>query len=295
MKKKMPPSRDSVDLSGDPLLASLQGQSADFAGRGVVVTGGAAGIGRAIAVAFALAGARVIVFDVNVEKGEELQTLLRKLSPQSQFLRTDLSDPAAVKRAEDVFRGPDAIDILINNAATTGRLGPFPQAEQSDWESVFRVNLMAPFQLSHAFAKGLIANQKKGAIVNVHTIQTLVPVPNYTAYVTSKGGMDAMTLAMAVDLAPYGIRVNGVRVGSVLTENYLTVLPPALKQKVDQGMDATELLDARAATLLNRMGRPADIAKVVLFLASDAADFVTGTIVKADGGRSISRKVEPLL
>ena len=139
----------------------------------------------------------------------------------------------------------------------------------------------------------LVKSGRPGAIVNILTIQTGLPVPGYCAYIAGKGGLDSLTLGLATDLAPHGIRVNGVRVGSILTENYLAVLPPGLKREVAEG--GTAVLDRRAATLLGRMGRPVEIARVVLFLASDRASYLTGSIVRADGGRAISRKVEPLL
>jgi NAD(P)-dependent dehydrogenase (short-subunit alcohol dehydrogenase family) len=281
------------------LLAQLAGKepagAARYRGRAVVVTGGAAGIGRAIALGFALAGARVTILDRDRKAGAQTLKLLRKFSPQSQFLATDLCEPADVERAAKVFQGPAGADILVNNAAMLGRLAPMHETDPAAWGRVTQANLLAPARLSQLLARSLIARRRKGTIINVLTIQTVLPVPNYSPYIASKGGLDALTLSMAVDLAPFGIRVNGIRVGCVLTETFLDVLPAALQRQVAAGADATDLLDARAATLLNRMGRPAEIAKVALFLASDSADFLTGSIIRADGGRAISRKVEPLL
>lgn len=299
--RKSPVSRKSRPsaLSADPLLALLEKKESTagqrFRGRGVVVTGGASGIGRAIALGFVLAGARVTILDLDRKKGAQTLKLLRKFAPQSRFVPADLCKPADVERAAKVFTGPAGADILINNAAMLGRLAPVHELEASTWGRVAQANLLAPARLSQLLARSLIARGRKGTIINVLTIQTMLPVPNYSAYIASKGGLDALTLSMAVDLAPFGIRVNGIRVGCILTENYLNVLPPALKRQVDAGVDATRLLDQRTATLLNRMGRPAEIAKVALFLASDGADFLTGSIIRADGGRAISRKVEPLL
>jgi NAD(P)-dependent dehydrogenase (short-subunit alcohol dehydrogenase family) len=115
--------------------------------------------------------------------------------------------------------------------------------------------------------------------------------------VVSKGGMEALTLAMAVDLAPHGIRVNGIRVGPVITDRYYELMPERLKREVASAPrdEAIAVLDRQAATLVGRMGRPSDIAPVALFLASEESGFLTGSIVNADGGRMISRKVEPLL
>lgn len=286
--------------SSDPLLAGLESLSRGrgrFGGRGVVVTGAATGIGRAIAIAFAREGARVVALDIDAPAGAKTLDLVKRHSPRSEFLRADLRDPDAVKEAAGKFIGGRGADILVNNAASIGRTGPAHLLEESDCESVLRTNVLGPFQLSRLAARAMIDRGAKGTIINILTIQTGSPVPGYSAYVTSKGAADAMTLALAVDLAPFGIRVNGIRVGSVLTENFLRVLPERLKGQMDAkgGGPDLEVLDNRAATLLGRMGRPAEIAKVALFLASDDAGFMTGSVVRVDGGRSISRKVEPLL
>lgn len=278
-------------------MGGLESISHDFAGRSVVVTGGATGIGKAIALAFAIAKARVVMLDVDRARGEVTMAELKRYSPDSIFLPTDLRDPDAVALAAEQFRGKRGAEILINNAATTGRIAPAHELERSECEAVIRTNLLGPFLLSRLAARGMIARRAKGSIINILTIQTGSPVPGYSAYVASKGAMDALTSALAVDLAPFGIRVNGLRVGSVLTENYLHVLPDKLKRRVRarDAAGAFKVLDDRAATLLGRMGRPAEIAKVALFLASDDASFLTGSVVRADGGRAISRRVEPLL
>jgi glucose 1-dehydrogenase len=209
-------------------------------------------------------------------------------------VRVDLRDAAAVAAVGRLFHGRSGADILINNAATIGRVAPFHKLKWKECDSVLRANLAGPFLLSQRAAAGMIDAGRVGCMVNILTIQTALPVPGYSAYVASKGGLDALTLAMAVDLAPHGIRVNGVRVGSVLTENYIAALPPALKREVESGAGVSAL-HQRAATLLGRMGLPVEIARVVLFLASEQASYLTGCILRADGGRAISRKTEPLL
>jgi NAD(P)-dependent dehydrogenase (short-subunit alcohol dehydrogenase family) len=282
-------------FASDPLLAGFSAwkPSAEFRGKSVVVTGGASGIGRAIAVAFALEGARVTILDRDAARGRATARLLRRLSPRSGFVRVDLRDAAAVARAGRLFAGPRGAGLLVNNAAMVGRIAPFHELDWKDCAGVLHANLSAPFLLAQRAAAGLVKARRQGSIINILTIQTVLPVPGYSAYIASKGGLDSLTLSMATDLAPHGIRVNGVRVGCVLTENYLAVLPPALKREVDSA--GVGVLDQRVATLLGRMGQPAEIARVVLFLASEKANYLTGSIVRADGGRAISRKAEPLL
>lgn len=284
-------------LAADPLLATLINKKSSggrYRGKGVVVTGGASGIGRAIAIAFALEGARITILDFNRERGRETAKLLRDISSGSRFICVDLRDYAAVGRLKRLFAGKNGAEILVNNAAMGGRIAPVHTLKWEECDALLRVNLGGPFLLSQCAAAGMIKADRKGSIVNILTIQTALPVPGYSAYIAGKGGLDALTLAMAVDLAPHGIRVNGVRVGSVLTDNFLSVLPPELKRRVESE-EGVAALDRRAATLLGRMGLPVEIARVVLFMASEEAGYLTGSIVRADGGRALSRKVEPLL
>ena len=126
----------------------------------------------------------------------------------------------------------------------------------------------------------MVRQESKGTIINVLTIQTRSPLPGHSAYVASKGGLEALTLSMAVDLADQGIRVNGIQVGYVLSDSFRELL----------GEEKGEV-----PTLLGRMGTPEEIAEVAVFLASEKASFLTGSVVRADGGRMISRKKEPLL
>lgn len=261
-----------------------------FRGRGVVVTGGASGIGRAIAIGFALEGARVTVLDINAKKGRETATLLRRLSPGSQFLRLDLENLAAVEKAGRLFAGAHGAEILVNNAVMLTRIAPVHELAWKDCERSLRVNLAAPFLLAQRAAAGLIAATRTGVILNILTVQTALPVRGYAPYVASKGGLEALTLALATDLAPHGIRVNGVQVGSVYTGSYYKVLPASLQREIDH--HGVQAVDRRAATLLGRMGRAVEIARVVTFLASSEASYLTGSLVRADGGRAISRKVE---
>lgn len=267
-------------------------------GRGVLITGAASGIGRALALAFAREGARVSMLDRDEKNGQATLKAVREVNPAAKFICGDLRRDTDVRTlAATVFSGAGGADILINNAADMGRIVPFVDLKRADYERVFRSNVAGPFLLSQLAARSMIAAGRKGTIINVHAIQTSLPVPGYSAYVTSKGAIDAMTLALAVDLAAHGIRVNGVEVGCVSTESFQFAMRERLKgngANLD-GAELERLLDRRAATLLGRMGRPDEIAKVALFLASDESSFLTGSVIRADGGRAISRKTEPLL
>lgn len=271
---------------------------ADLQGRGVLITGAATGIGQGLALAFAEAGARVTILDCDAKKGRTTLAELRRIDRHARFIHADLRRDADIRRAATaVFGGKQPADILINNAACMGRTQPFLDVSRADYEAILRSNVSGPFLLSQLAARAMVAAGRKGTIINVHAIQTSLPLPGYSAYVTSKGAVDAMTLALAVDLAPHGIRVNGVEVGCVATESAQHDLRAKLNTKGSPGSAAAldRLIDQRAATLLGRMGRPDEIARVVMFLASDESSFLTGSIIRADGGRSISRKPDPLL
>ena len=271
---------------------------ADLQGRGVLITGAATGIGRGFALAFAKAGARVTILDCDAKNGRTTLAELRQFDPRARFICADLRRDADIRTAATaVFGGTRGADILVNNAACMGRTRPFLDVSRVEYEAILRSNVSGPFLLSQLAARAMVAADRKGTIINVHAIQTSLPLPGYSAYVTSKGAVDAMTLALAVDLAPHGIRVNGVEVGCVATESVQQALREKLNAKgpLTGEADLDRLLDHRAATLLGRMGRPEEIARVVMFLASDESSFLTGSIIRADGGRSISRKADPLL
>ncbi len=270
----------------------------DLRGRGVLITGAATGIGRGFALAFAEAGARVTILDCDAKKGRATLAELRRIDRHARFIHADLRRDADIRRAATaVFGGSRGAEILVNNAACMGRSQPFLDVSRADYEAILRSNVSGPFLLSQLAARAMVAANRRGTIINVHAIQTSLPLPGYSAYVTSKGAVDAMTLALAVDLAPHGIRVNGVEVGCVATESVQHDLREKLNAKgsLMGEADLDRLLDQRAATLLGRMGRPEEIAHVVLFLASNESSFLTGSIIRADGGRSISRKPDPLL
>ena len=247
----------------------------------MLVTGGASGIGRAIATKFAGLGANVAIVDVDEAKGNTTLCSLQEISDRVRFLPADVGDtdglPSVVDRVVEAF---GSLDVLINNAATKGSVAPLLDLPLSEFVSVTRANLVGPFLLSQLAAKQMVRQESKGTIINVLTIQTRSPLPGHSAYVASKGGLEALTLSMAVDLADQGIRVNGIQVGYVLSDSFRELL----------GEEKGEV-----PTLLGRMGTPEEIAEVAVFLASEKASFLTGSVVRADGGRLISRKKEPLL
>jgi glucose 1-dehydrogenase len=268
--------------------------SATFAGRVSLVTGASQGIGKSIAAHLSDLGAAVVIVDRDVDRGDMLARRLRADGRRAEFVPADLSNPAEARRAvDDALALLGRIDILVNNAASHGRLTGVLDMSLDEWSEVIGTNLTGTFFVSQAAARAMIP-QGGGVIINLLAIQSQLPIPGYGPYCVSKGGLDALTRVLAVELAGTGIRVNGIVVGSVYSESVRAVLPPELAASDDLEV-VPSLLDERAATLVGRMGRPSDIARVVTFLASDDAAYLTGTLLAADGGRQLSRRPDPLI
>ncbi|MDK1377298.1 MULTISPECIES: glucose 1-dehydrogenase [unclassified Sinorhizobium] len=250
-----------------------------------LVTGAAGGIGLAVCRRLAAEGARILMTDLDGTRlaaaadvlranGAEVDTVVADLAKKGE---RDRLVPAAVERW-------GRFDILVNNAAFHGERRTFLDASEEEFEQIFAVNVMATAALCRAAARAMQAQGAAGAIVNIGSIQAGLPVPTYAAYVASKGAVAALTRALAVELAPAGIRVNAVLPGVIATE--------AFKQALADGADAKRQMPMTAA-LLERQGEAAEVAAAVTFLASSDASFITGAALPVDGGRSISRKADP--
>ena len=261
-----------------------------FQGKVAVVTGGGAGIGRAIARRLSSEGASILIADRSQENGEATVKAL----PNTAYLKMDLGRLADAQRTVDAAVARfGRLDILINCAATLGNLKPLLETTAADWEEVLRTNVIGTFLLTQAAVRQMLTQGNGGAVVNILAIQAYSPLPNYSAYSSSKGALTSLTRSLAVELADKGIRVNGIAVGSIYTESTKEALDmPGAVQPV---MSVPPEADRLAATLVGRMGRPDDIAAVACFLASEDAGYLAGAIVPADGGRMISRKPDPFL
>lgn len=232
-------------------------------GRGALVTGGARGLGQAMALALADAGADVAVVDrepahtASVARQADLSALTSEAAGELiEWARGELGD----------------LSVLVNNAGMIRR-APAEDTPAEDWHAVIALNLTAPFLLSQAFARPLLASGGRGSIVNVVSMNSFHGGMNVVAYTASKHGLLGLTRALANEWTGRGIRVNGIAPGWMETE-----LTRALREDGDR-YDAL-----RARTPSGRWGTPADLAGAVVFLASEASAYVSGGFIAVDGG-----------
>jgi NAD(P)-dependent dehydrogenase (short-subunit alcohol dehydrogenase family) len=240
-------------------------------------------------------GTAVVVGARNVEAGTAVVQEVERAGGTGQFVEMHLECPEdAVRTVESAVKRFGHLDILVNNAATQGEPQPLTDLGLAEWERIIRTNLTGTFLLSQAAIRQMLAQGTGGAIINILAIQMYSPLPGFSAYSASKGGLLTLTRAMAVELADKGIRVNGISVGSVYTETVEAEL--RLNSSTASSIESVpEAADRGAATLLGRMGRPSEIARVVEFLASDDSSYLAGAVIPADGGRLLSRKPDPFL
>ncbi|GGD29983.1 SDR family NAD(P)-dependent oxidoreductase [Aureimonas glaciei] len=248
-----------------------------LSGKVAIVTGGAKGIGRAIAERYLAEGASVMIADIDAAAGEKAVEDLAEVGTVA-FTATDVSDAAAVARlvaaCEERF---SRIDILVNNAGIVHK-ADFLELDEADFDRVLRVNLKGAFLCGQAVARHMVESVKRGGtpgtIVNMSSVNAVFALPDQVGYSVSKGGVNQLTKTMALSLAPFGIRVNAIGPGSIMTDLLAAVAS-------DKGAEARIL----SRTPLGRIGDPSEIASVATFLASDDASYVTGQTIYADGGR----------
>ncbi len=242
-----------------------------------IVTGAARGIGLAIANRFLSDGARVVIADIDEDAGSRA---VEEIGADGavRFVRCDVGDAADVANLiASTLQVWGAIDVVVNNAGIVHG-ADFLELEEADFDRVLRVNLKGAFLVGQAAARQMVkqveAGGAPGAIVNMSSVNAVFAIANQVPYSASKGGMNQLTKAMALSLAPHGIRVNAIGPGSIMTDMLATVnADKAAKHRL------------LSRTPLGRIGDPAEIASVAAFLASDEASYITGQTIYADGGR----------
>ena len=253
----------------------------DFDGETVIVTGASSGIGRVIALRFAESGATVVNADVRADpKGEDETTPTHELATDTDgdvvYVETDISDRDSVRRAISVARDHGGVDVLVNNAALYA-LEPLLDADPETVERLFEVNVQGLYFTTQLVANEMAEQGDGGTIVNLASISSNLAQHEQSAYDATKGAVRMLTRNSALELAEYGVRVNAVAPGQI------TTVQPTAELPEDQLQPTEELIKP---VPLGRLGRPSDVAGAVLFLASDAAGYVTGELLRVDGGWS---------
>jgi len=245
----------------------------NLAGKRVIVTGAAGGLGRAFALDFAAAGAEVIVADINTDGLEETRDLIEAQGGRAHVSGLNVTYTPSCRALAEVARGIGGVDVLVNNAAYFGGLkrAPFTQIDEDDWDKAMEVNIKGVWKVSREIAP-IMQEAGAGSIINIASATVFSGSPEWMHYVASKGAVIAMTRVMAKELGPTGIRVNVVAPGFTLTEAGFAQVEDARNYGTD-----------RAA--LKRNAEVGDISGGVLFLASPLSGFMTGQTLVIDGGK----------
>lgn len=247
-------------------------------GKVALVTGAAAGIGRATALAFAREGAKVVVSDIEVAGGEETAASIEKEGGEATFLKADISSRADVQAlTAGTVNAFGRIDCACNNAGIEGKTAPLIEQTQENFERIAAVNTMGTFFCLQAEIAQMLKNGG-GAIVNISSVAGLIGFLGISPYVASKHAVNGLTKNAALEYGKQGIRVNSICPGGIDTR-----MLDSLAEQTSQGqMTAHEMLDPMHP--IGRIGRPEEVGEFIVWLCSDRASFVTGAIIPVDGG-----------
>lgn len=241
-----------------------------------IITGSTQGIGLAIAEEFAAEGAKLVMCDLNDELGEKAAADIRSAGGEAIYFHCDVSQPAELQALVDkTVAQYGRVDVVVNNAGVNHTANFFDVTED-DWDWVMGVDLKGSFFLGQAAAKVMVEQQIQGAIINFSSVMAVLALADQVPYCAAKGGVNQLTKAMALALGEYGIRVNAIGPGPVMTDLMKRVVSNKNKEK--------ELLDRLP---IGRIAETREIARVAVFLASDDASYFTGQTVYPDGGRMI--------
>jgi glucose 1-dehydrogenase len=240
-----------------------------------VVTGAAQGIGFAIAERFVKEGAKVVLSDIETGKGKEAADRLELAGGETTFVACDVGDAGQVTALVDAtVKEYGRLDIMVSNAGTI-HTAEFLDLEEENFDKVIRTNLKGAFLTGQAAARQMVKQGSGGgAIINLSSVNAILAIPNQGPYNVSKGGINQLTHVMALALAPHDIRVNAIGPGTIATE---------MAQVVMQDEAARKKIMSR--TPMGRLGEPAEVASIAVFLASAESSYVTGQVIYCDGGR----------
>jgi NAD(P)-dependent dehydrogenase (short-subunit alcohol dehydrogenase family) len=250
-----------------------------FAGKTIIVTGATSGIGRATAEAFGRERGSLLLVGRQAAVLAEVAAAVRTAGGQASTCAVDLTTAEAPERiVAAAIAAFDHIDVLVNAAGVIAS-GALEATTDETWDTMMAVNLRAPFRLMRAAAPHLTA--RKGAVVNVSSVNGLRSFPNVLAYCVSKAGVDHLTRCAAIEMAPAGVRVNAVNPGVTVTNLHR-------RSGMGEPQYAAFLERSKETHPLGRPGQPDEIAALILFLASDRAGWMTGETIPIDGGRHLT-------
>jgi len=245
-------------------------------GKFALVTGSDQGIGQAIALRLAEEGASIAVnYRKNRDGAEETREQIERMGMgrRAVVIQADVGKVADAQRVvEDAAAALGALDILVNNAGIE-KNAAFADVTEEDYRAVMDVNLTGPFFATQAFVRHCREVSRPGKVINISSVHEELPFPHFTPYCMSKGGLKMMMRNLAIELAPLGVTVNNVAPGAIETPiNQKLLSDPKLLKPLLENIP------------LHRLGKPADVAQVTAFLASDGADYITGSTIVVDGG-----------
>jgi NAD(P)-dependent dehydrogenase (short-subunit alcohol dehydrogenase family) len=250
-----------------------------LAGKSALITGGATGIGRAIALRFAQEGARIVVADINDGDG---QSTARKAG--GIYVHCDVSDPDSARAGVAAsVAAHGGLDILVNSAAHLG--GPHDAATmpEQEWQDVLSVTLDGVFYCSKSAVPEMV-KRSAGSIIHIASVEGMMGVANHAAYVTGKSALFGLTKSMAIDYGKLGIRVNAISPGII----------DSGRPDIDELKLSPAMMEFwRSMTVLDRLGQPEEVASAALFLASDESSYITGQNLAVDGGWTIGHSPIP--
>jgi glucose 1-dehydrogenase len=239
-----------------------------------LVTGSGRGIGRAIALEYARAGAKVVVnYGRNRDQAETAVSEIRDLGGEAVAIQADISRLDQIRKLfNEALKAFGQLDILVNNAGVE-KNAPFWEVTEEDYDRVMDTNLKGSFFCSQLHARHLLKNKLPGKIINISSVHEDLPFPNFASYCASKGGLRMLTRDLAIELGPFGITVNSIAPGAIKTN---------INSKLLENKKQFNALVQYVP--LKRLGEPYDVAKLALFLASSDSDYVTGATLFVDGG-----------